>query len=340
MVNPSHISLVATDRSYLAGIKKEVHKLAVQARFEQKKINEVDILISELGTNLIKHANGGEILAGIVNDDRGTFLEVISIDNGPGISDPERMLQDGMSTTGTLGQGLGAIKRLSTDFDIYSKKDWGTVILSRVYDEKGKEKSFRRPPLIVRSLVVVKPGELTSGDGWYGFVAHDGTFRMLAADGLGHGYEAGLAVSEAIAAFREIKTDSPMDILRHLHTAIKRTRGMVAAVVIVDPVHQTWKFCGIGNIATRFIGVHHARSYLSFNGIVGHNIPTTLYDQTLSHNDYQQIILCSDGIRSRWEHARLPDINKQDLIVQAAAIYKDFARKTDDMSIIIGKLQS
>jgi len=339
MVNPSHTSLMANDRSYLAGIKKEVHKLAVQAGFTPKKINEVDILISELCSNLIKHANGGEILAGIVTDSRGTFLELISIDNGPGISDPERMLQDGISTTHTLGQGLGAIKRLSTDFDIYSKKGWGTIILSRVYDEKGKEKSARKSLLTVRSLVVAKPGELTSGDGWYGFVARDGTFRLLAADGLGHGYEAGLAVTEAITAFREIESASPMDILRQLNTAIKKTRGMVATVVIVDLLHKTWKFCGIGNISTRFTGVHLARSYLSYNGIVGHNIPNTLNDQIYSQDDYQQIILCSDGIRSRWEHARLPDITKQDLIVQAAAIYKDFARKTDDMSIIIGKLQ-
>jgi hypothetical protein len=77
---------------------------------------------------------------------------------------------------------------------------------------------------------------------------------------------------------------------------------------------------------------------LSFNGIVGHNIPGSLFDQELSQQDYQQITLCSDGIRSRWQQARQPEIGRQDLMVQAAALYKEFARRNDDMSIIIGKL--
>jgi anti-sigma regulatory factor (Ser/Thr protein kinase) len=338
MVSATHISLKVPERSYVAGAKKEIHRLALQAGFGQKKIDEIDILASELGTNLVKHAKEGEIVAGILSDRQGTGLELIGIDNGPGISDPERMMQDGISTAGTLGQGLGAIRRLSDHFEIYSQKGWGTVLLSRVYLDKGVEESKPRQLLTVRSLVVAKPGETVSGDGFDGYKAANGTFRLLAADGLGHGIEANRAVREAVAAFREYESDSPVAILRHLHESIRKTRGMVAAVVIIDPVRKIWKFCGIGNISTRFTGVHQARSYLSYNGIVGHNIPGSLYDQEVSQQDYQQVTLCSDGIRSRWQQNRLPDIGRQDLIVQAAALYKDFARGNDDMSIIIGKL--
>src|ERR1700691_4066948 len=74
MANPSHISFNANDRSYLAIVKKEIHQLAVQAGFEQKKINEIDIIVSELGSNLIKHASGGEILAGILPAAEGVGL--------------------------------------------------------------------------------------------------------------------------------------------------------------------------------------------------------------------------------------------------------------------------
>jgi anti-sigma regulatory factor (Ser/Thr protein kinase) len=338
MVSATHVSLIVHDRSYVAGAKKEVHRLAVQAGFGQKKIDEIDILVSELGSNLAKHASEGEILAGIVSGRQGKGLELIGIDNGPGISEPERMMQDGISTKGTLGHGLGAIRRLSGHFEIYSQKGWGTILLSRVYLDEEVEKSGERPLLTVRSLVVAKPGETVSGDGCDGYTATDGTFRLLTADGLGHGIEANRAVREAVDAFREYKSNSPVEILRHLHESIRKTRGMVAAVVIIDPVRKLWKFCGIGNISTRFTGVHQSRSYLSFNGIVGHNIPGSLYDQEVSQHDYQQITLCSDGIRSRWQQARLPEIGRQDLIVQAAAIYKDFARRNDDMSIIIGKL--
>jgi anti-sigma regulatory factor (Ser/Thr protein kinase) len=338
MVNPTHTSLPVHDRSYIAGAKKEIHRLAVQAGFEQKKIDQIDILVSEMTSNLVKHAAEGEILAGIVQDRHGRALELIGIDNGPGISDPERMMQDGVSTTGTLGHGLGAIRRLSDQFEIYSQKEWGTVLLTRMYVDKQADRNARRPPLAVRALVVAKPGEIVSGDGCYSFTATDGSIRLLVADGLGHGVEANRAVQEAVASFRQLETDSPAEILRNLHLMIRKTRGVVAAVVIIDPVRKVWKCCGIGNISTRFTGVHLARSYLSFNGIVGHNIPGSLHDQELSQQDYQQITLCSDGIRSRWQHARQPEIGRQDLMVQAAALYKEFARRNDDMSIIIGKL--
>jgi anti-sigma regulatory factor (Ser/Thr protein kinase) len=337
MGNASHTSFNANDRSYLAIVKKEIHKLAVLAGFDQKKIDEIDIIVSELGSNLIKHASGGEILAGILPTGQGLALELIGIDNGPGIPDPVRMLQDGMSTTQTLGHGLGSIYRFSDDFDIYSQRDWGTIVLSRIY-VKSKSKKVPKPFLSLRSLVIAKPGELVSGDGFYSETGEDGTVRLLAADGLGHGLEASNAVSEAIIAFKAFESDSPAEILRYLHIALKKTRGIVGTVILVNPAKKTWKLCGIGNIATRLNGFQQAKGYLSYNGIIGHNMPHTLNDQELSQDDYQQVILCSDGIKSRWEQARLPDLHKQDLIVQAASLYKDFGRKTDDMSIIIGKL--
>jgi anti-sigma regulatory factor (Ser/Thr protein kinase) len=338
MVNPSHISFSANDRSYLAIVKKEIHQLAIQAGLGQKKINEIDILVSEMGSNLIKHASGGEILAGVLPAGEGAGLELISIDNGPGIPDPVMMMKDGASTTQTLGHGLGSIRRFSDHFEIYSQKDWGTILLSRIYPESAPKKSVRKNPLSLRSLVISKPGELVSGDGSYSFIGEDGIVKLLVADGLGHGAEANRAVREAIGAFRDFDSDSPAEILRHLHAALKKTRGIVATVVLVDPVRKTWKLCGIGNISTRLSGFQQPKGYLSYNGIIGHNIPHTLNDQELSQNEYQQIVLCSDGIRSRWEHAKLPDLHKQDLIVQAAALYKDFGRKTDDMSIIIGRI--
>ena len=338
MVNPSHISFNANDRSYLAIVKKEIHQLVVQAGFGQKKINEIDIIVSELGSNLIKHASGGEILAGILPAAEGGGLELISIDNGPGIPDLAKMMKDGASTTQTLGHGLGSIRRFSDHSEIYSQKDWGTILLSRVYPESAPKKNPRTPHLSLRSLVIAKPGELVSGDGCFSFIDKKGTVKLLVADGLGHGAEANRAVREAIAAFRAFDSDSPAEILRHLHSELKKTRGMVATVVLVNPVSKTWKLCGIGNISTRLTGLQQPKGYLSYNGIVGHNMPHTLNDQELPQSEYQQIVLCSDGIRSRWEHAKLPDLHKQDLIVQAAAIYKDFARKTDDMSIIIGRI--
>jgi len=335
-----HVSFNASDRSYLAIIKKEIHRLALQKGFEPKKLNEIDIVVAELGTNLVKHTANGEILVTILQEGERIALEMISIDNGPGIADPDKMLIDGVSTSHTLGHGLGAIRRLSDTFELYSKKDWGTILLSRIYDKPLPKKEVIPLPFLIRALVVAKPGERVSGDGYYAMTTRGGITKLLVADGLGHGAEAHHAVNEAIAVFKTMEEDSPVELLRQLHASIKKTRGMVATVVIINPLQKTWKICGVGNIATRLTGYQNAKNYLSYNGIIGHNIPTTLNDQELSQNDFQQIVLCSDGIKSRWEYAKHPSIQKYDLIVQAAALYKDFARKTDDMSVIIGRAAS
>jgi anti-sigma regulatory factor (Ser/Thr protein kinase) len=337
MVSTPYISFNASDRSYLAILKKDIHKLALQGGFETKQLAEIDIIVSELGSNLVKHAKGGEILAGILQTEEGITLELIGLDNGPGMTDPEKMMVDGTSTTHTLGQGLGSIRRLSDTFELYSRKDWGTVLLSRVKKKKIISGGPYKLPVRINTLVIAKPGEVLSGDGCCYVARNNGTIHLLVADGLGHGPEANRAVKEAVSVFRVFDSDSPAEILRRMHHSIKKTRGIVATVVIINPKEKTWKLCGIGNIGTRFIGHQQSKSYFPYNGIIGSNIPNTLNDQELSQHDYQQIVLCSDGIRSRWEHAKHPTIGKYDLSIQAAAIYKDFGRRTDDMSVVIGR---
>src|ERR1700720_1219728 len=157
MVNIPHISFNANDRSYLAIVKKEIHKIAVQGAFDPQKLNEIDLIVAELGSNLIKHATGGEILAAIIQVDGGIALELISIDNGPGIADPDKMVMDGISTTQTLGHGLGSIRRFSDTFEIYTKKGWGTILLSRINNIISSPKKIKKIPIHLQALIIAKP---------------------------------------------------------------------------------------------------------------------------------------------------------------------------------------
>ncbi|MEO3405704.1 hypothetical protein AAFN85_17460 [Mucilaginibacter sp. CAU 1740] len=56
-------------------------------------------------------------------------------------------------------------------------------------------------------------------------------------------------------------------------------------------------------------------------------------------DEFNQVMLCSDGIKTRIDLAKYPLMYKYDLSVLAAAIYKDHARKNDDMSVIIAKVK-
>jgi anti-sigma regulatory factor (Ser/Thr protein kinase) len=337
MVNATHRSFAADDRSYFSIIKKEIHKLAQECGIPEVRINEIDIIVSELTSNLSKHTVGGEeILAGIGQDEQGPYIEIISIDNGPGVRDVEKVMADGYSSASTLGHGLGSIKRLSDTFDIYSQSGWGTIVLSRVYKEPSAP-FIPKSSIICKAVVVAKPGETLSGDGFF-FQSTDEGFKIMIADGLGHGPSANHAVNEAVKAFTECTETSAVEIIRYIHKAIKKTRGIVAHIVLYNTTTRSWCGAGVGNIATKWIGGLKTKAQISYNGIIGHNIPTTINDLCLKQEEYQQFISCSDGIRSRWDPTKLAFINRHDSTIQAAAIYKEYARRTDDMSVVICKV--
>ena len=336
MVDATHISFTADDRSYFSLIKKEIHKQAIEAGMSPSRINELDLIVAEMTSNLFKYSDDGELLLGVFQNGGSPYIELISIDNGPGMINPAKMMQDGMSTSNTLGHGLGSMKRLSDTFELYSQIGWGTIVLSRVYNDPEKAKV--KNDLIMRPIVVFKPGEKTSGDG-FTYKKTDKYIKMMLADGLGHGPEANLAINEAANAFKVFPDYSPTQTLRFIHSAIKKTRGAVINIICYDFQRKVWTTAGVGNIAVRMSGPVNFKNHMSYNGIVGHNIPNTMNDQEYVAEEYNQAMLCSDGIKTRIDMARYPMMYKYDASILAAAIYKDHARRNDDMSVVIAKIK-
>ncbi|MBS1659675.1 MAG: SpoIIE family protein phosphatase [Bacteroidetes bacterium] len=334
MVKSHYRSFRADDRSYFALIKKDVHATVVTAGFDEVKVGKIDIVLSEITSNLSKYAKGGELLVGLGRDTGGQYVEIACIDRGPGIPDVSRVLADGYSSASTLGHGLGSIKRLSDQFDIYSLKDWGTILLSRIYSDD--QPTFRKKKFDCQGLNVPKSGETVSGDGFCLKETKDG-FRILVADGLGHGVDANEAVRKACEAFMACTEESPTEIIRSMHSQIRKTRGAVGLVINYDTKARQWKMAGVGNIAARWIGASNTRNYISYNGIIGYNIPGTMNDQVLSQEEFTRFIACSDGVRSRWDLLKLPNLLQHHGIIIASALYKEFSRGTDDVSVVVCK---
>jgi anti-sigma regulatory factor (Ser/Thr protein kinase) len=330
----NHKCFTVEDRSYFSLLKKEIHGIAIKAGFNENKVGEIDIVVAEIVSNLVKHGNGGKLLVKLVQQDGIEGIELISIDNGQGMADVGKMMVDGMSTTNTLGQGLGAIKRMSDVFQVYSQKEWGTVVLSRIFKEALSYKKKRHE---IRTVVVAKPGEEECGDGFY-CTMNETSVRVFLGDGLGHGKEASIAVNIAMDAFKTCTEESATETIRFIHTAVRKTRGLVATVAIYDIDQKNWRICGVGNIATRLINGIETKNCMGYNGIIGYNMPTTMKDHEVPADNGQVLFLCSDGIKTRWDHIRYPAILKYDLSVFASVVFKDFARFTDDMSLAAIKL--
>lgn len=335
MVSQGHLRLNAADRSYFAILKKDIHALAASANFSTVKLGEIDIVVAEMVSNLSKYAREGNVFVKLIEEQGVQGIEIICTDNGPGISDLNKMLADGSSSHNTLGHGLGSMKRLSDDFQVYTQKGWGTIILARIYNKKP---AFEKKKFEFRSFIVPKPGETACGDGAYLKVSKE-TIKIILGDGLGHGQEAEKAVRAAIEAFRICPDESPMEILRFIHQSVRKTRGLVATVITFNIKQQTWKICGIGNILTKMISANNiSKSYVAHNGILGHNIPNTMKDQEVSLDNGQLLVMCSDGIKTNSDIMKYPGILRQDLSLLLSAIFKDYARNTDDMSLVACKI--
>lgn len=336
MVDATHISFTANDRSYFSLIKKEIRRRAINAGIKASRVNELDLIVAEMTSNLHKYSDNGEILAGVFANAGNPYIELISLDNGPGMINPGKMIQDGISTSNTLGHGLGSMKRLSDTFEIYSQVGWGTIVMSRVYNEPDKAET--KKDIIIRPIVVCKPGEIVSGDG-FAYKRNDKYIKLMLADGLGHGPEANKAVNEAATAFRIFPEYSPSETLRFIHANIKKTRGAVINIAGYEFESKKWSSAGVGNIFVRFNGPAAIKNHMAYNGIIGHNMPSTINDQFYLGSEINQVLLCSDGIKTRIDLARHPQMYKYDAAILAAVIYKDYARKNDDMSVVIAKLK-
>jgi anti-sigma regulatory factor (Ser/Thr protein kinase) len=221
MDSTPQLLFTVADRSYFAILKKDIRAVSLSIGFSEERAGKLDIIVAELVSNLVKHANGGQLVVKSITDKiYGEGIELIAIDNGPGISELKRMMQDGVSTKNTLGHGLGAIQRLSDKSEIYTQKDWGTVILSRIY--KTEISQFKkREQLEISSLVVSKPGQTICGDGFC-YTQTKNHLKLFLGDGLGHGPEAAKAVNKAIEYFKTSTGNNPVEIIRELHNYVKK----------------------------------------------------------------------------------------------------------------------
>jgi anti-sigma regulatory factor (Ser/Thr protein kinase) len=297
---------------------------------------QLAIVITELSTNLARHATGGEILLRTVDSQRGLGIEVLSIDRGPGMANISRCMEDGYSTNGTAGNGLGAIRRLSTDFDVFSSQPQGTVIVSRVLPAA---RDWAPPPLDpgLRWGVVCVPApyETECGDSW-SIAQRDGMCVLAMADGLGHGPLAAKASSEAIRVFDANPFDTPAALFGKVDGPLRTTRGAAMAVAQIDMGRGTVRFAGVGNIAGTIVHLGDTQGLCSHNGTVGLQMPR------VKEFEYKWpagalIVLHSDGLQTRWDLQKYAGVSNRHPSLIAGVLYRDFLRGRDDVTVLVAR---
>lgn len=288
--------------------------------------DQAAVLASELAGNLDKHAVDGTVY---VQPFRlGTGVEIVAVDRGPGIGDLDRAMADGYTTaTGSLGAGLGAVRRIATEFTIRTRAGFGTLVCARL-SPPGKPPSRRWD---TGSVCLPAKSERHCGDACA--VAETGdALTGLVVDGLGHGVAAAEAARSALRSFHTAP-DRPLDdILTSLHRSLRHTRGAAAGVLRLRPDRA--EYCGVGNIrAVAFSGGDVLHRLAGQPGIVGWNIPTPRV-RTLSLPPGTAVALHSDGIESRWSHSPSTFLLRLPPPLLAAALAHGHRRTRDDATVL------
>ncbi len=123
----------------IVSARQKGRELAAQCGFSSTDLAVVATAISELARNIVRYAARGEIILRAVDetnklrvvDGNKRGVEVVATDDGPGIHDVTLAMQDGYSTSGSLGLGLPGVRRLMDEFDIVSEFGKGTVVTVR-----------------------------------------------------------------------------------------------------------------------------------------------------------------------------------------------------------------
>ncbi len=104
--------------------------LAAELGFSAMDSTLIATAISELARNIVSHAQQGEIALGALNNSpsRRRGLQVVARDQGPGIVNLSRAMQDGYSSCGSLGFGLPGVRRMMDEFEIVSEAGKGTTV--------------------------------------------------------------------------------------------------------------------------------------------------------------------------------------------------------------------
>jgi anti-sigma regulatory factor (Ser/Thr protein kinase) len=321
--------LVIDDRSQVGTARRAAAELAARLQFDATLAGKVSLAVTELGTNIVKHAGSGRMLLRALTSGGGTGIEVLALDKGPGIADVPASLRDGHSTSGTMGSGLGAISRLSADFEIYSQPGRGVALRTVLWERAPRNLAS----IEYGGLCVAKSGEVVAGDDWS--VVTDRNFlSVLLVDGLGHGllaHEAARAAVDTLAAHAQAE---PGALVQACHAALARTRGAALGAARLAANAERGAFAGVGNIVARVEGSTANRHLASYNGTVGHNLHK-VKEFGFPWPRGALLVLHSDGLGTHWDLAAYPGLTARHPALIAGVLYRDYDRGRDDVSVVV-----
>jgi serine/threonine-protein kinase RsbT len=109
-------------------VRQAVRKKSVALGLGLVDQTKVVTASSELARNTLDYGGGGTVHLELIENGARTGLKLTFEDQGPGIPDIDLALTDGYTTGNGMGLGLSGAKRLSHEFELWSKPGEGTRV--------------------------------------------------------------------------------------------------------------------------------------------------------------------------------------------------------------------
>lgn len=315
-----------TEPSQVGEARRQIVGLAAAVGLDATQQGKLALVINELGGNLVKHGQGGQLIARAPAG--SPAIELLAVDQGEGMASVAECFRDGYSTAGSPGTGLGAVRRLAAWVDVYSTRPGGTAILALVGD-------VRADALATGVVSVAKTGEDVCGDAW-AVAAEQECPAVMVVDGLGHGIGAADAARLAVRAFDAAPELPPEAQVAAIHDALRGSRGAAVAVARIDRARGVVTYAGVGNIAGAIVADGVGRHLVSGNGTAGHDVGR-INEFSYPWADGALLIMHSDGLGSRWQIERYPGLSDRHPALVAGVLYRDWSRGRDDVTVVAAR---
>lgn len=311
-------------------IRREIANLVEDGAFDPREIDELKLAVTELLTNILKHAEGGkggEINATYRGGSSHDSIKIKAI-NPTKLTNLSQISEASWESSGSLGIGLEGVKRLLEDVNV--------KVMEGNFMVEGQKRASKPSPSFLTTGVfsVPKAGFEENGDAY--FVKRYSDKALLAViDSLGHGKTASEVSQEAVSVLEGSFHRDLKEVTGRLHRSLWGSRGCVIALVRLKQGGNL-EYMGIGNVRTIVYAGDEVKRLVSKDGFLGGKFRSVKV-KNYSFATPLLLAMHTDGIsRFRLEG---PDLFDQKAANLANYIYKKYKKDSDDATILVAKVR-
>jgi len=333
--------------SDIGQVARRARQLAEELGFSEVAQEEIKITANELASNLVVHgAVEGNIFLYPIHRCGETGIALVSTDQGPGIKSVSLAMADHRSTAGSMGCGLGAVKRLMDEFDIVSTPaeeaqhktgyvgyKGGTIVASCKWCREDSNVLLQKNSLQWGAVCRPLPGYKENGDAYYIKETETQLFAVV-IDALGHGPEAEHANQVALAFIKENETMPFDDLFHNLHEVLRPTRGIALTAISLDKTKRSFIHSAVGNVESRLFP-NQTNTPVTRSGVVGHGAMPHLRVRSYPWPTNGMLIIHTDGVSSRWGHLPETEIVKHHPLLMSHFLLHNYERVRDDATVLV-----